>query len=416
MWIIHNKYYDLSEFKYMHPGGCKILEECEGIDATAAFESYHALSNIGKIRAIMKNYEVSGILSASEQKYTFNEDDFYCVVRKRVREHFNIDGYTRNSKTNSNTKWTWVWMFYAVRTFVFYSASFICTFCYTSYPFYIRAITSVISGTTLMQWLFQVYHDASHGAVSKHKQVNKTITLIGSGIAFWDSTTWISHHCISHHSFTGDYKLDPDMKHTHPFLKKSIESKADNVNSFEGISFILSIFPGMYFGQVLSYLMVQYKMKLWNFVINARKTNIEWVIILFQVSLMMYGGSYVLVALFFLSLNVNYSIGILPDHDLFETNLNHKDGVTDWGELQVRHSGNFAPNNRLYTLLYGGINYQIEHHLFPSLCSYHLPSISHIVRETCKEFDIKYVSMPTVKSAYLSAINNLVIINSVIHI
>ena len=61
----------------------------------------------------------------------------------------------------------------------------------------------------------------------------------------------------------------------------------------------------------------------------------------------------------------------------------------------------------IYTRLYGGINYQIEHHLFPTVCSYHLPKLKKIVVKKCKEFGIHYVEIPTILGAYRSAINNL---------
>ena len=54
---IHGKYYELSNFVKKHPGGEKILESCEGIDATNAFESYHTFSNMNRIKQIMKKYE-----------------------------------------------------------------------------------------------------------------------------------------------------------------------------------------------------------------------------------------------------------------------------------------------------------------------------------------------------------------------
>lgn len=127
---------------------------------------------------------------------------------------------------------------------------------------------------------------------------------------------------------------------------------------------------------------------------------------------MFYGDSFILVTLYFMTININYSIAILPDHDLIETNHNYKRTATDWGEIQVRNSGNFAMDNSIYTIMYGGINYQIEHHLFPTLCSYHLESISHIVREVCHKHDIKYVSIPTLWEALMSAIQNLYVINN----
>lgn len=54
--------------------------------------------------------------------------------------------------------------------------------------------------------------------------------------------------------------------------------------------------------------------------------------------------------------------------------------------------------------LYGGINYQIEHHLFPTLSHVHYSAIQPVVRKTCAEFGIPYVDHPTVGAAYRSAL------------
>ena len=70
-----------------------------------------------------------------------------------------------------------------------------------------------------------------------------------------------------------------------------------------------------------------------------------------------------------------------------ETQQNHIENIDgkDWGELQVRHSGNFCTQKPWVYQLFGGINYQIEHHLFPSVCHIHFPRIKPIVKKTCKE-------------------------------
>ena len=133
--------------------------------------------------------------------------------------------------------------------------------------------------------------------------------------------------------------------------------------------------------------------------------------VLIQIVLMLYGRNVKLILLYFLTLNIHYCISILPDHDQFESMLNYDTHSKDWGEIQVRNSGNFAGSNLLYTRLYGGINYQIEHHLFPSLCSYHLRDISKIVKETCRKYDIKYVSTNSIIDAYMSSIKTLYLIN-----
>ena len=71
----------------------------------------------------------------------------------------------------------------------------------------------------------------------------------------------------------------------------------------------------------------------------------------------------------------------------------------DWGEMQVRTSVNWSVQDdpetsyfmaRVWLYVSGGLNYQIEHHLFPSVCHMHYPAISRIVRSVCAERGIPY--------------------------
>tara|TARA_B100000282_G_C31360746_1_gene322194 strand:- start:170 stop:496 length:327 start_codon:yes stop_codon:yes gene_type:complete len=106
---------------------------------------------------------------------------------------------------------------------------------------------------------------------------------------------------------------------------------------------------------------------------------------------------------------------IIPDHDQYDThqNIKHNYKDNDWGEIQVRNSGNFATNNPFIYLLFGGINYQIEHHLFPSISHVHLPGISKIVKKTCKEFNIPYVENNSIYSAVKSSLKNFYLISQI---
>jgi len=105
-----------------------------------------------------------------------------------------------------------------------------------------------------------------------------------------------------------------------------------------------------------------------------------------------------------IGLNTCYANCIIGDHDTIETYLNFKKDATDWGEIQVRNSGNFKnrTTNEWFARLHGGINYQIEHHLFPNICHSHYPEISLIVMKTCKEFGIPYVHHDSLFSVYRS--------------
>jgi linoleoyl-CoA desaturase len=66
---------------------------------------------------------------------------------------------------------------------------------------------------------------------------------------------------------------------------------------------------------------------------------------------------------------------------------------------QIQTTANFATKNKFISWLVGGLNFQIEHHLFPKVSHIHYPAISKIVKDTCKEFQLRYIEYPTLLSA-----------------
>jgi linoleoyl-CoA desaturase len=74
-------------------------------------------------------------------------------------------------------------------------------------------------------------------------------------------------------------------------------------------------------------------------------------------------------------------------------------GLVDWGAHQVLSSHNYGMDSLLSLHLSGGLNLQIEHHLFPSIHYVHYPALSNIVRQTCKEFNLPYVLSPSMTGA-----------------
>jgi linoleoyl-CoA desaturase len=66
-----------------------------------------------------------------------------------------------------------------------------------------------------------------------------------------------------------------------------------------------------------------------------------------------------------------------------------------WAIHQIKTTTNFANKSRLFSWYVGGLNFQIEHHLFPNVCHVHYKRISKIVKETALEFGLPYKSEPT---------------------
>ncbi len=61
-----------------------------------------------------------------------------------------------------------------------------------------------------------------------------------------------------------------------------------------------------------------------------------------------------------------------------------------WAIHQVETTVDFARHSRLESWLLGGLNFQIEHHLFPKVCHVNYPAISKVVEQTCQEFGVQY--------------------------
>jgi linoleoyl-CoA desaturase len=62
----------------------------------------------------------------------------------------------------------------------------------------------------------------------------------------------------------------------------------------------------------------------------------------------------------------------------------------DWAIHQIETTVNFSRNNPFVTWLIGGLNFQVEHHLFPNICHVNYPAISKVVEQTCLEFGVRY--------------------------
>jgi linoleoyl-CoA desaturase len=69
-----------------------------------------------------------------------------------------------------------------------------------------------------------------------------------------------------------------------------------------------------------------------------------------------------------------------------------------WAEHQVETTVDFARGNRLLSWFIGGLNFQIEHHLFPRICHVHYPALAPLVEETCREFGLPYMAHETFRA------------------
>jgi len=393
MWSIYGKKYDLTDFAERHPGGKEIIERTKDLgDCTALFESYHAFSDLSGILQSLHKYEIQPEPGTQVVPYTENNFANYRELVARIKTY-----HPDRSFIKAPSAW-FIWTGLSGMAYLFllkplFLSSYLLTKC----------IFAVLSATVEMSLMFNVLHDSSHYAVSLSPETNTAISRIANNWGLWNHFAWLYHHVYYHHSFTGG-KNDPDHKLykriiPYGFLPEKAENYATN--------FFYGVFPGQYVSQMVWYARISITNRVFN--INNDEFHIppctfynglDVGIRLLKIYTF-YSMGVLPTAIYLITQNTLYYVNIMADHDLHETRKSNYDGP-DWAKRQICNSGNFANDNPLWTLMFGGINYQIEHHLFPNMCNQHYCDISHVVRQFCKEKRWPYSHQPTVMEAYES--------------
>lgn len=268
----------------------------------------------------------------------------------------------------------------------------------------------VIAGLGMAGVGMGVMHDANHGAYSRIPLVNKivgyTLNLVGAS-----ATVWKIQHNVLHHSYTNIDEHDDDINA--PFFLRFSPSAAKNAlhkyqHLYAWVFYSLSTISWVTtkdFVRLTRY----HKMGLVKGK-NAYRNNIikliAWKIGYFIVALglpLMFApfsvGSIILAYLLmhavtgFVITMVFQTAHIVPEVKFPVAN---EEGIVEGERMlhQLATTCNFAPNSRVLEWFIGGLNYQVEHHLFPDICHVHYREISKIVKVTAEEFNVPYYSKP----------------------
>ncbi len=455
LWCIDSKLYDLRGWYGCHPGGADILEKCCGLeDLTPMFESYHAFGNISSIRCHMSKFEyVAQLLEEDDGgekknattpplKYSFLPDGMYAELKREVRGYFMARKgrpLSDEGSVTSGTKATTLWgIKVAVLLHIYVLLYFgMLGSLFNEERICLRVIMGLVAGGIVACINYCVLHDDSHYAIfGKDHGANGIVDRAMCAWSLWNHCMWTKHHVYGHHSFTGDPRRDPDIIHARPFIRKNVLAPVSEYFPFflkwqhYIAPLFMMIFPGQSIGQTISYYRGAKQGHIWGIPCLGVAEDLQWYEWLIYACSMwshMYGGNWLCSIAYFMGINVVYHVGIFADHDTYETaiensipppSLGEKDiggegtklkdpGHYDWGEIQVRHSGNFVTSSTIFTQLFGGINYQIEHHLFPSVSHMHYPAISEIVKRVCISRGVPYSTQPSIWAAYSSYVKLL---------
>jgi len=265
-------------------------------------------------------------------------------------------------------------------------------------------------------------HDGGHGAFSRNKTLNNLAKYVIDAIG-GSYLTWSVQHNIGHHpncNRQGEYEdeeYDPDAKSGSPMLRLSPQITLKPYHRYQHY-YVWLLFP--WAGAKWIYTDIKYinikryqKIDFWDTPKGALMNHLLVKSFFFVYSSIIpfylhgiFKGlilSAILYGVHSLVMSLLFSVNHLTDTVFPGKSFHEK----DWAKLQVMTSSNFAMNSRLWIWIAGGLNYQIEHHLFPSINHMYLPHIQPIVKQTCKQYGVPYVEYDSLWSALESYSNHL---------
>lgn len=285
------------------------------------------------------------------------------------------------------------------------------------FPPWSMLLLAVAMGVGMAGIGFNIAHEALHGAYASSPRVNAvlgaTLDAIGASSYLWTIT-----HNIVHHTYTNIHGVDEDLA-VSPLLRLSPNATRHSYHRFQHLYAFL-----LYGCTTLFWVFIKdYRQLLLRGLrpYRDKRHDTARVLLLLLAKACYYGYTLVipllvlrvawwqvLIGFFAMHLTAGVILGLVFQlaHVVEATEHPLPDGVgrmeSDWWLHEMRTTADFARGNRLLSWYVGGLNYQIEHHLFPRVCSVHYPTISGIVQDAAQRYGLPYHAYPTLRSAIVS--------------
>jgi len=342
-------------------------------------------------------------------KVSFNNGNpaFYTSLKSAVDKYFKQNGKKKTGNLQLYSK-TIVLVLVAVGLYA--------GLLFVPMPPLLRILPSLFLGFVLACIGFNVMHDANHGSYSSRKWVNETLGLTLNALG-GNSFIWKQKHNIIHHTYTNIDGIDDDIAKS-PFIRMCSSQIWVPAHRLQHL-----YTPLLYaFSSMIWILFQDFEKYFRKKIVNKplpKMSGAEHTI--FWISKLLYLLFYIVLPiavmgwqawlLFFLcmhiglgfTLSIVFQLAHVVEETTFDSvNVDGKQIENEWAIHQVRTTANFSANNRIISWFVGGLNYQIEHHLFPRISHIHYPALSRLVQAECTAFDLPYNTMPTFRSAVVS--------------
>ncbi len=349
--------------------------------------------------------------------FTSKSNTVFLALKKRTKEYF---ATAKVESTGNATLFSKA---------LFFSCTYIggyCALMFLTMPGWAAIVVCAYLGLAAAAIGFNLMHDGSHGSFSDKQWIN---TLMAYSINFLggDAILWKNKHNIIHHTFTNIEGHDQDIAMM-PVLRSNIHQKKLGIHRFQhlyclfvyGLSSILWIFM-LDFIKYFSGKVGNIKIAEFGF----RDHIVFWITKISYVALYLYlpstiwGWGYTLVGFFVYHFFLGFTLSIVfqlahvvETTEFTDEHFDSNKIDEEWAIHQLKTTANFATSSKLACWYTGGLNFQVEHHLFPKISHVHYPALSKIVKEVCKEKNVPYYEYPTFFSAVKSHLKHLKLVGN----
>ena len=340
-------------------------------------------------------------------KFATPKPSFYSVLKTRVAEYFEKTG----KKTTGNSRlYTKAIFLIAVFLFLYIHLVFFTP------PTFWAIIECLLMGLVVPAIGFNIMHDGAHGSFSSKPWLND---IAASSLNFLGANTfmWKMKHNVIHHAYTNIDGVDDDLD-AKPFLRLCETQKYYSMHRFQHWYFAFA-YSLLYIWWILVTDYKKYfKRRIGDIPLKKMSPTDEVVfwgfkvvhaILFIAIPIYMVGFVPWIIGFLIFALFAGFVLSIVFQlaHTTEDTEFPIPDSGTnkiedEWAIHQLKTTANFATKSRIATWFMGGLNYQVEHHLFPKVSHIHYPKINKIIKDTCKEYNIKYVEFPKVRHAIVS--------------
>lgn len=339
-------------------------------------------------------------------KISFNnkQNPFFTTLKEKVNLYFSDN----NIQTTGNRKLYFKSIIQVASAIILY-----ITLVFFTPGMFVSILLCIVMGFNLAAIGFNIMHEGGHQSFSKYKWVN-TIGAYFLNVLGGNSFYWKIKHNINHHTYTNVEGMDADID-IQPFMRLHRNQTLYWIHRFQhfycfilyGISYLVWIFwddfEKYFTGKIAEGKHTRMNVKE-HFIFWI--TKVMYVSVFILVPLLLLGIAKALVGFAIMSfvsglvIAFVFQLAHVVEGTSFPVPDAHSNKIEqEWAIHQITTTANFSTNNRIMSWFLGGLNFQVEHHLFPRISHIHYPKINQFVKESCAKHNVTYLEYPTIFKA-----------------